>query len=281
MSKDRWYYLEQDQSVGPFTWSRLSELRAAGIIQNDTLVWSSGAEWLPFSSVTAKRESSPPAPPIDPRSFGGDPQQAQSRDRHLVPRATSYSSDVAVDARGWTSAPPAPWRRYFGRLLDIMVNGLVGFIILSVALYAFVPITADRFFSAFDGPAGRLLDVFLTVLISLPVTAVLVGLTGSSAGKWIFGTRIVDPELRPIGFRRALSREFRAWFTGLALGIPIISLIAMYLSYSRLKETGKTNWDAALGTLVLHRPSGTSQTILNIVGILVLVSIVVALRSLE
>jgi uncharacterized RDD family membrane protein YckC len=55
-----WYYVNQGQQAGPVDDAQLEQLRAAGTIQDDTLIWREGmANWQPYSYV----KSGIPAPP--------------------------------------------------------------------------------------------------------------------------------------------------------------------------------------------------------------------------
>jgi hypothetical protein len=72
----------------------------------------------------------------------------------------------ASDGRGWSELPVAPWRRYFARMLDTSLNGLVGLTLLAVGFYAFAPVSAESFFGSFSGPANRAVDGFLSTLIA-------------------------------------------------------------------------------------------------------------------
>ena len=57
---------------------------------------------------------------------------------------------------------------------------------------------------------------------------------------------------------------------GLGLGIPIISLITLWISYKNLENQGSAAWDKDK-YVVFYRPSGLMQTVLNLIGVLVIV----------
>ena len=131
-------------------------------------------------------------------------------------------------------------------------------------------------------PAGRrggYLSVYFCVF-ALPANAVLIGLTGSTLGKWLFGVRIVEPTGAVIGIRRALRRELLVWNWGMGLGLPLILTLAQLFAYRRLKEEDTTLWDHALGTEVRFRRPGFSQYLLAALGIVLLAALSFGLSRL-
>ena len=61
-----WYYVEAGQQAGPVDDAQLDELRRAGRIQDDTLVWRDGlANWIPYSQAKTPVTPAPgTAPPV-------------------------------------------------------------------------------------------------------------------------------------------------------------------------------------------------------------------------
>ncbi len=184
-----------------------------------------------------------------------------------------------TDDRGWTSLPVAPWRRYGARAIDTPVNGVLGVLLLAHVWYSLAPRSADRFFSLFETPGGMLLDLVLTTCIAAIVGGFIIGATGTSLGKAIFGVRVLDETLQPIGIRRGLVRELHVLWSGLALGIPILAFFTLLVAYRKLQRDRATAWDE--GThLVLHRPGSLLQTVLNGVGVVLIVLVNVLMRAL-
>ena len=68
------------------------------------------------------------------------------------------------------------------------------------------------------------------------------------------------------------------WVNGLSFGIPVVTVVTLVMAYRRLDGDSITSWDDKLGLVVLHRPRGTLQTLLGMVGIALYVAAVVALR---
>lgn len=183
----------------------------------------------------------------------------------LVPDA-----DVVLS---WVDTSPHPWRRYFARILDILVNGLMVYFIVLMPLYFLdsgeIAENIESFLSVKIW--GRFADVILTIFLSMFVTAAFIGFWGSSLGKWFFGIKILDQRNRPIGYFAALKREIMVWCKGLGFGIPIISFITLAWSADKLAKQGITSWDKDMNIKVVQRSRGIKQTILSIIGVLLIV----------
>lgn len=297
MNEPKWYFLEGSTSTGPFSRQRMLDMSRAGIIGHDAFVWREGTpDWVPLTEALKATESKdrqpPPLPGRHPRSVPDAVSAAAKSSaamdfaapEPLVRVASSQSSrpDSAPLATrdGWTSVPVAPWRRYGARMLDTMVNALIGFTVLGYLWFSVAPRSADKFLIFVTTPAGIVCAFVLATLLPALVGGLMTGLTGSSLGKLIFGVRVLGPDLRIIGVGQGMAREFHVWFTGLAVGIPLIAMLTMIGSYRRLKRTGVTSWDDGRH-VVVHRPSGWLQTVLNIVGIVLILFMNMLVQALD
>jgi uncharacterized RDD family membrane protein YckC len=290
----RWFYQDGNSVVGPFGWSRLEALVDANIISSATRVWKEGtSEWREFSSAAAQDHALPLRPPLEPEL---EPQvfapripdvelariDAIERQASAPPPLPIVQSEAgpSVLSKGWISAPVAPWRRYFARMLDTTLHGVVGFILLGFLLFSFAPVSAQKFFDLFEGPSGRLVDIFLTTLISIPIGAILLGLSGSTLGKFIFGVRILNSHGLPIGVIAAVKREFHVWFSGLGAGIPFVGLFCAIAAKRRLEADGQTSWDRTGGRRALYRPVGLQQYVLYCFGAAAIAFVIAFVRQL-
>ena len=178
------------------------------------------------------------------------------------------SGDAGVPAKwsSWSAKPVAPWRRYFARLLDILMNGLFVFTIIGLAWGIMAPLSAEAFFSLFDGTLGRVADLMLTIAIAGLVNVLLMSFVGSTLGKFIFGVKVLTLNGKRLSLGASFQRELKIWVRGLGIGIPLFSFIALLVSYSDLTKSGVTRWDEG-DYQVIHRPAGTKQTILNLFGV--------------
>lgn len=213
-------------------------------------------------------------------------ESAETTNNESALEGVKPSSAKWVADRPAENAPPGyvvgvhAWRRYFARVIDNMINGgvcifIFGFVLAMIDLQA-----AERFFRIFEVKGGIVLDAMFTVFVALFANALLIGLCGTSLGKLIMGIYVCDSEGRTIGAARGFKREFLVWFRGLAIGVPILNLIAMVMAYNRYTTSGVTSWDKDMDTRVLFRRETALQHVLTIFGILLWAALLIGSRLL-
>lgn len=176
----------------------------------------------------------------------------------------------------WESHPSRPWRRYFARMLDCIIFGLIGWLLIGFAVSLFAPYS----FVKFVEDINPLVDVFLTFLIGSIISGFILGFVGTTIGKAIFGIKIITSSGEPIGAGAGVLRDLKVWLWGCAMGIPVIYLVALISSYYDLRNKEITAWDRGRFN-VLYRKSGAGQTILNIFGVVLLFVIFISMKALE
>ncbi len=181
--------------------------------------------------------------------------------------------------KGWQDIEPHPWRRYFARQLDTAISGLIAEVALLWGLAAIDPELGGRVAQILSTAALPFQTIIIVALAVIP-NALILGLSGSSLGKWIFGIRVLKRNGKPIGVFRALVREIRVLVMGLGLGIPLISLITLIGSYMGLSEKGATGWDRAMENVVAQRRNHFGQIVLSMLGIGFYVALLLGLVAL-
>lgn len=200
---------------------------------------------------------------IEPGPAPG-PAAARAMDRAvatLPPPLPRIGPRLEVFDDGWQSTEPAPWRRYCARIFDITTLGAVGWEVIGLAIGTLAPALHTRLF---DGALAPLLALVTLPLLVIPLSALLLGTTGSTPGKWLFGTRITRRDGGAPGVGAMLRRELHAWVVGLGMGLPLVSLVTLLVARTRLVETHCTAWDAHQPWVVTHRPTGPTQWLLAI-----------------
>ena len=274
-----YYYSDGQNEVGPFSLAKLQMLRESGLIGSGTLVRRSDTSaWTPFGHMSGagRVEAAHDSPAAgdgatrgpdaaDPETQGPWKRPLAVRDRGAGP------ADPAplVSPSGWLAHPPTPWRRYAARMLDTVVNGVCGLILLSVAFYGIAPATADAFFSRPDSSGGRILDILMTGAMASLISGALIGVSGFTLGKLVFGVKVTRPDGGKLGLQAGLTRDLSVLFKGLGLGIPLVALVTMIVAYRGLTSNGTTSWDRER-YVVWHRPSGSAQYVLNVIGIILI-----------
>jgi uncharacterized RDD family membrane protein YckC len=258
MTQDEWYLLQDGQSRGPLGTTEVQALRARSELSDATLIWQMGQDkWKPVSEVLPKPGSMPP-----PLPQASNEQLNTAALLKEVPVRTPVAPTIGNNQ--WQDTSPHPWRRYLARILDTLIHGSLGFFVIGIVAVILGP-SGSAILKALDN-INPIVSAVATTLLAIPFNALLIGLTGGSLGKWLFGVMVLDRN-QPIGFGPALVREGSVWLRGLGLGIPIISLFTLIASFRTLQKAGATSWDASEGYTVTHRPKGNRLVIGMLVGI--------------
>lgn len=194
----------------------------------------------------------------------------------LVTTENNMEHSEPQETANWVATPIAPWRRYFARVFDITFFGIIGFFSIGFAGYSLAPDMADAFFSNLN----PILDIILTALVGFTLSGLVMGFVGTTVGKAIFGIRVRNLEGQTIGPVNGLLRDLNAYVRGAALGIPLVSLIPLYMAWSKLKKNGTTSWDQGQ-YIVTYRKNTWQQKILTIAGIFFYILMLILIKVLD
>jgi uncharacterized RDD family membrane protein YckC len=128
---------------------------------------------------------------------------------------------------------PRPWARYFARQIDSFIVG--------------VPWTLGM---VLVGGGHKWLLLVLYVALWLSLEPLLLSLYGTTPGKAAFRLHVEDRDGHVPTYSRALSRTLGLFAAGMGLGLPLLSLLALGVSFDRLRAKGSTHWDDWSGTRV-------------------------------
>ncbi len=258
----RWYYLDREQKVcGPLSLDGLIGALRGVRPDGDALVWTEGMErWAPARERDELRTmlcevapSEPPAPPAGGGAYENPPTPRRDCDggqRGIEPSPASVAEARAAPEAG--KCKTHPWRRFFARQLDLVVN------------YSVWTLLADLL--APDSALVWLLNMtwyklFFAVILLFPVEAGQLRLFGSTLGKRLYAIRIEGAEGRSLNLRRAIRRSWDVVVLGFLLGIPFLQWLTISVSYLRLKRRGVTMWDQMGGFVVRHDPIGWGRVL--------------------
>ncbi len=296
-----YYYNDGENEVGPFSLEKLQLLSQSGLIGKGTLVRTEESDrWVPLHRIIGNQQTQTEEPGLPAASYEADrgspephdtPHQPQQSEKGVddgpapapataTGSAGAAGSEPASSVSGWPSQPPTPWRRYGARILDTSFNGLFGIILFSIGFFAIAPDSADSFFSIFESGLGRIADVVLTTVLASIIGGAMIGVSGFTLGKLIFGVKITRADGKKLGLVAGWTRDFSVLLRGMGLGIPIIALFTMWFSFKTLTDTGSTNWDRGQ-YIASHRPSGAAQYCLNLIGITLIVLMFGAFTALN
>lgn len=267
-----WYYVEAGQQAGPVDDAQLDELRRAGAIQPDTLIWREGmANWQAWREV--KPASPGPAPlapatelvppvagPAPPLAHG----EAVCAECHgvfsiadMIPYGTIrvcanckpiFMQKLAEGATLRTGA-----LNYAGigaRFGAVLLDGILLYVVNTVLNLAAGLGLFREHVNPQAGP-GAPLAVVLVFMLQMAITmsyeVVLVGRYGATLGKMACGIRVVTAEGQPVSYLRALGRYWAKQLS--ALTCMIGYLIAFWDKEKRALH------DHICNTRVVNKPA--------------------------
>lgn len=227
-------------SVGPEPTKRLLELLDESVITLQTLVWRQGAaDWQPLENALGLTADVPPALPDAQPSMPPIPTSAPVPIEKNPAPSNKYS-DYA----------PHPWRRFVARVVDTFVGGMV--VIFPVNLVLLL-LPQGVFEAVTKLMTNDYLASILLAFFAMPANAFLIGLTGSSLGKWLCGVQVAHMDGRLLGFQLALKREAMVWWRGLGMGITGVYFLTTFVGYRTLTKQQETSWDKDLLLRVSYR----------------------------
>ncbi len=246
-----YYYSRDEQVTGPVELDALRALLERQRIDEQTQLWSEEQDWCPLGE--ALPQFNPPPPPASGGLAAADitATQPPPLPASLVPHPPERRPLrlEAAPAAGWHVEPPHPWRRYLARMIDHYSIGLLGYAVLTAPIYAL----SDDIRATQTILTNSLVAAVAVTLISAPLCALFIGLSGTTPGKWCAGVRVLSRQGGMIGLGAALSREFRIWLAGFGMGLPLVSLITMVTSYNTLMRDRRMDWDEELDAVVQYR----------------------------
>lgn len=188
---------------------------------------------------------------------------------------------LEVEDDGWQWIGPSPWRRYLARSLDTAILGWFTWMVLGTVI---ATVSKPLFGMLFTHAGLMSMEVLAVVLVSaslIPVNALLVGMSGMTPGKWIFGVRITRRDGSAIGFGAALVREASVFCIGIAGGVPLLAFISSFAAHQVLTRTGSTQWDRGKDWVVTQRELGDVQTAMFMLGLMALLVVMSLVRHVE
>jgi curved DNA-binding protein CbpA len=140
---------------------------------------------------------------------------------------------------------PGAWSRYFARFFDMYLEVIVLLFILS---YFFPSI-----YNSMYKNLGNYLSGIVIYIICLCLESYFISQTGATLGKWFFNIKIVSYDGKRLTFKNALIRSFDMFARGLFLGIPILTVVSMWISYCKVKNSEVLSWDILTNCKVIHK----------------------------
>ncbi len=203
-----------------------------------------------------------PAPPRDAaaparkptpaaRADSNEEREARQMRETLAARAAPTGRVVqGAPARAPATAEQAAFTGQFGvavqrllaRSIDMLSIGLLG---AAIAWGLVLHGSAEAQAGVLGTPNPAWL-LFLAVFVMIPLDTVLLGLTGTTPGKYLLGVQVTDARGERIGIGRAWQRAITVAWRGVGLGLPPLALLATIIAGVQYAQQGSTAWDRDL-----------------------------------
>lgn len=253
-----WYYAEGGDPYGPHSDEDIRSLILVGKLNADSLLWQEGlpawskmrdvpefASSLPKASPPPIPVAPPPIPQLEAVGAAVNPQPAApASDGWEVgppdPPSEPASTSVFVgNKKGYLHAQGGPWSRYFARQFDLILWGIALAFVIELTLPTIHLNTYLQYSQGNTFAVGLILIAGASL-----INGVVAGLFGRSLGKAMFGLRVMPVDGREkFNMAEHIAREFRVWFAGLAVGIPIIALFTMWKNFSEVSVGRPATYD--------------------------------------
>lgn len=205
-----WWYLIHGKKIGPVSDEELKKLIASREVGPEALVWKDGdPEWRKLRDCDFDIPAEPPPTPA-----------------HL-----EYP-DLA-----------GPWRRFFARTLDVVVESTIALLILLI-LSILTSIKID-----FQDHSALIIVIMLIPFVAFFIDGIIIAIFGNSLGKAILMCNVFRTNGKAMTASELQDRNMEVYASGYALGIPVVSLLAFSYQFYKLKQIGQTSYD--LGKFVV------------------------------
>lgn len=232
----RWYVRRGEREIGPLGEDGLRALVGTGQVTPDTQLWREGLSgWTPALAL--------------PGVLGPKASAPLATDSH-----SAADSRSAVAAAPTPREPATPWCRYWARSIDILVSTFV----VGVLISALRPTLLDQLTAAAH---GKWAVILILLPFALTMDALIHWALGNTPGKAIAGIKVLAEEggrpLRPTAYLR---RNFGMYVFGLGLGVPLVGLITLIVSYRRAAAGETSRWDRFSGSRVYALAGAPQRT---------------------
>ncbi len=266
---ETWYYWADNQEFGPVTKLDLYKLFKANVIAGYSFVrphtpqTQDSDTWRAYKELGIRRSDFTweelNGAELKKEELSGDALTDDDAKQTLTSEAVSADAYKSRFKGVWSDFSPHPWRRYFARWIDISIYANL---IFSPALAKFTPGDMNNYIGQLS------LVELIGILVFLPmvffgfvalVNITLIGLFGTTTGKYLLGVKILTKDDLPLSMKQAAKRETLVYVKGFALGLPVLSLIAQMYGYFDLTMDKVTSWDKDLNTTIVQRDNNGLQ----------------------
>ena len=245
------YVLLNGNTQGPLSQDQVLDMMQQGQLLGETPAWKEGlADWkrldqlIDLTSVVSK--ATPPPPPFTPT-------------QNAIQGHKTFALTQPVNGA-------RPGIRFLARFFDLVLFSNCIFLIVALAVPSLLPPNANTRAALF---------AFLWCFVE----AALLSTWGVTPGKALLKVYVRNADGSQLSYADGVSRALDVWIRGLAMVLPVISLIALVVGYNRLAAKGTTSWDEKGNYRVTHGTVGPARIVVAIV--LIVSALVVGLVEFQ
>lgn len=172
--------------------------------------------------------------------------------------------------------PAGPWRRFFARMFDVYVSIILLGIVGEYTLGRY----SSRYVEFMATPNNELLIGVLFLPFALALDALVSHLFGNNLGKYLLGVKVVKIKGK-MDLNDWLSRAFNVWKSGMAFGIPLVSLWTTIRENKRVGMMQPTTYDQRCGFQVYGRTLSVGHKLVALVSVIAVYAVVIGLNVLS
>ncbi|MEA9390005.1 RDD family protein [Acerihabitans sp. TG2] len=169
------------------------------------------------------------------------------------------------DPSGQNNATAHPlagrWKRSFGRVFDTSIEMYFLVFLLETLFEKYAIVWMEWFFTPEKNPFFPLFFLPITFIFD----AIIYRVFGNTPGKYLLGLYVEHVTPAPLRFLSYLNRNFYLWFSGFALGLPLVNFYRMFYQLIRLGKKKQTTYDEALAFRVRAKPIGWIRVVVFVV----------------
>jgi uncharacterized RDD family membrane protein YckC len=181
-----------------------------------------------------------------------------------------------------------PWVRFLARMTDYYIFSMLFSLLVSILFPDFMKQMSEMLtqqMSAQGSESVEFQSILTLIILRVVITFIWVFIEaftisryGSTFGKSLLGTKVLDNDGELLPYDRALKRSYGVWLKGMGAGFALISWLTMLFGYQMLKKDGFTSWDKDAGSKVVHSYF-SSRRLIIIMGFILIIELL-AVRSI-
>lgn len=130
--------------------------------------------------------------------------------------------------------PIIPWRRYFARIFDLGLYGL---------LWSFVLVFVFKVSLTNRNTLETLLDSYMSIAFMFLFEPILLSKFATTPGKWSMGIYVYDYSNYKLTWMESVNRTFKVFVYGMGCTIPLLGMFREFISCHKYTNNKTLEWD--------------------------------------